>query len=47
MSSFDGEFNLEAQRRAEDFGGGAIAKTFAGTIIELGGDSCNALVAEL
>ena len=42
-----GEFNLEAQRGAEDFGRGSIVKTFTRTIIELLGDPCNPLVAEL
>jgi len=41
-----GEFNLEAQHRAEDFGRGAIGQTLAWAIIELGGDSCNTLVTE-
>jgi hypothetical protein len=42
-----GEFNLEAQRRAEDFGRGSITETFSGTIIELHCDSCNTLVTDL
>ncbi len=42
-----GEFNLEAQHWAKDFGRGAIGKTFTRTIIQLVGDSCNPLVADL
>jgi len=43
----EGEFNLEAQRRAEDFGRGSIVKTFSGTIIQLHRNSCNTLVTNL
>jgi hypothetical protein len=42
-----GEFKLEAQHRAEDFGRGAIGQTFTRTIIQFLGDPGNALVADL